>query len=206
MVGLGRAGRLAEEAQLEREDPVEQDGEPEQDRDQPEPHRDEVDRRPGAARQHRRDDERLVRPAAGGAEVEHADAGDQDHHRQQPGDEEGVGGLDRHRPAAAVRVAHRPGGADGGAGATIRLVPVGLGLVPVLLGFAIVLDRILALELRLLGEATGTTETDHSRVRLAAVVTAFIAFSGIATLVPGGSPNRAAPRPAGRASRRAGSS
>ena len=66
----------------------------------------------------------------------------------------------------------------GGAGAAIHLVPVGLGLVPVLLGFAILLDRILALELRLLGQATGATETDHSRVRLAAVVTAFIAFTG----------------------------
>ena len=74
----------------------------------------------------------------------------------------------------------------GGTGAAIHLVPVGLGLVPVLLAFALVLDRMLALELRLLAQPTGPSETDTSRVRLAAVVTAFVAFSGIATLVPGG--------------------
>lgn len=74
----------------------------------------------------------------------------------------------------------------GGTAAAIHLVPFGLGLVPVLFAFAIVLDRILALELRLLGQATGATESDRSRVRLAAVVTAFVAFTGIATLVPGG--------------------
>ena len=44
----------------------------------------------------------------------------------------------------------------------------------------------LALELRLLAQPTGPSETDMSRVRLAAVVTAFVAFTGIATLVPGG--------------------
>ena len=43
----------------------------------------------------------------------------------------------------------------GGAGAAIHLVPIGLGLVPILLGFAFLLDRILALELRLLGQSTG---------------------------------------------------
>ncbi len=87
------------------------------------------------------------------------------------------------RPYEALII---PAVLTGGTGAAIHLVPVGLGLVPVLLGFAALLDRILALELRLLGQATGATDTDHSRVRLAAVVTAFIAFSGIATLVPGG--------------------
>jgi hypothetical protein len=87
------------------------------------------------------------------------------------------------RPYEALIV---PAVLTGGTGAAIHLVPMGLGLVPVLLAFAILLDRILELELRLLGQSTGATETDHSRVRLAAVVTAFIAFSGIATLVPGG--------------------
>ena len=87
------------------------------------------------------------------------------------------------RPFEALLV---PAVLTGGTGAAIHLVPIGLGLVPVLLGFAILLDRILALELRLLGQATGATEADQSRVVLAAVVTAFIAFTGIATLVPGG--------------------
>ena len=87
------------------------------------------------------------------------------------------------RPFEALIV---PAVLTGGTGAAIHLVPVGLGLVPILLAFALVLDRMLALELRLLAQATGPSETDMSRVRLAAVVTAFVAFSGIATLVPGG--------------------
>jgi hypothetical protein len=87
------------------------------------------------------------------------------------------------RPYEALIV---PAVLTGGTGAAIHLVPVGLGLIPVLLAFALVLDRMLALELRLLAQPTGPTETDTSRVRLAAVVTAFVAFTGIATLVPGG--------------------
>ena len=87
------------------------------------------------------------------------------------------------RPFEALLV---PAVLTGGTGAAIHLVPIGLGLIPVLFGFAILLDRILALELRLLGQATGATEADQSRVVLAAVVTAFIAFTGVATLVPGG--------------------
>ena len=87
------------------------------------------------------------------------------------------------RPFEALLI---PAVLTGGAGAAIHLVPIGLGLVPILLGFAILLDRILVLELRLLGQATAVTESDRSRVVLAAVVTAFVAFTGIATLVPGG--------------------
>jgi hypothetical protein len=87
------------------------------------------------------------------------------------------------RPFEALLI---PAVLTGGAGAAIHLVSIGLGLVPILLGFALLLDRILALELRLLGQSTGVSEADRSRVVLAAVVTAFIAFTGIATLVPGG--------------------
>jgi hypothetical protein len=73
----------------------------------------------------------------------------------------------------------------GGAAAAIHLVPVGLGLVPALGALALLMDRILLLEQRLLGQSTGTSEADRSRVLLAAVVTAFIAFTGISALVPG---------------------
>ena len=62
----------------------------------------------------------------------------------------------------------------------------GLPMVPYLAAFALLLDRILALEIRLLGQPKGTTDSDRARVLLAAVVTAFIAFTGVATLVPGG--------------------
>jgi len=74
----------------------------------------------------------------------------------------------------------------GGAGAAIHLVQPGLALIPALGGFALLLDRILALEIRLLVQQTGPTNADRSRVLIASVVTAFIAFTGVATLVPGG--------------------
>jgi len=87
------------------------------------------------------------------------------------------------RPLEALLV---PAVLTGGAAAAIHLVPVGLGLLPALLAFAVLLDRALALEMRLASQATGVSRSDRSRVLLIAVVTAFIAFTGIATLVPGG--------------------
>jgi len=87
------------------------------------------------------------------------------------------------RPFEALLV---PSVLTGGAGAAIHLVPPGLWLIPALAAFAVLLDRILALEIRLSGQATGPTESDRSRVLLAAVVTAFVAFTGVAALVPGG--------------------
>jgi hypothetical protein len=76
----------------------------------------------------------------------------------------------------------------GGAAAAIQLVPAGLILVPVVGVFAFALDRILALELRLLSQPSGVTDGDRTKVLGAAVVTAFVAFSGMAALVPGGLP------------------
>ena len=74
----------------------------------------------------------------------------------------------------------------GGAAAAIQLVPPGLGLVPYLVGFAFLLDRTLVLEMRLLTQAAGATDADRARVLLAAVAAAFVAFTGVAALVPGG--------------------
>ncbi len=76
----------------------------------------------------------------------------------------------------------------GGTAAAIQLVPAGLGLVPALALFGFALDRILVLELRLLVQATGTTDADRARILAAAVLTAFVAFTGVAVLVPGGLP------------------
>lgn len=87
------------------------------------------------------------------------------------------------RPFDALLV---PAALTGGAGATIHLVPIGLGLVPALFAFAWLLDRELVLETRLAGQLSGPTDADRSRVLLTAVVTAFVAFTGIAALVPGG--------------------
>ena len=89
------------------------------------------------------------------------------------------------RPVESLLV---PAVLTGGAGAAIHLVPAGLGLVPAIALFAIALDRILVLEIRLRSQATGTTDSDRTKILAAATVTAFVAFTGVATLVPGGLP------------------
>jgi uncharacterized membrane protein YsdA (DUF1294 family) len=88
-------------------------------------------------------------------------------------------------PAESLLV---PAVLTGGAGAAIQLVPAGLGIVPALALFAFGLDRILALEIRLLAQPTGTSDADRARILAAAVVTAFVAFTGVAAIVPGGLP------------------
>ena len=98
------------------------------------------------------------------------------------------------RPFEALLV---PAVLTGGAAAAIQLVPAGLGLVPYLLVFAFLLDRTLLLEMRLLAQPGGATEADRARVLLAAVVAAFVAFTGIAALYPA-----ACRSPAGRRSAR----
>jgi hypothetical protein len=87
------------------------------------------------------------------------------------------------RPFEALLI---PAALTGGAGAALHLVPIGLGLVPALAALGLVLDRVLVLESRLALQVAGPTEADRSRVLLAAVVTAFVAFTGVAALVPGG--------------------
>jgi hypothetical protein len=78
-----------------------------------------------------------------------------------------------------------------GTGAASQLLPAGLGLVPALALFAFGIDRILALEIRLLHEPTGSTQSDPARLLAAAVLTAFVGFTGVAALVPDGIPDPA---------------
>jgi hypothetical protein len=89
------------------------------------------------------------------------------------------------RPFEALLI---PAALTGGSAAALHLVPAGLALVPALLGFAVGLDLVLRLEMRLLVQATGTTDADRARLLTAAVLSAFVAFTGIAALVPGGLP------------------
>ena len=97
-------------------------------------------------------------------------------------------------PARSFPALLIPAVLTGGAAAAIQLVPPGLGLVPYLAGFAFLLDRTLVLEMRLLTQTAGATDADRARVLLAAVAAAFVAFTGVAALVPGGlaEPGRAA--------------
>jgi hypothetical protein len=75
--------------------------------------------------------------------------------------------------------------ASGGA-AAIGLIPAGPWTLVALLGLAFVLDAVLGLEARLLVQPGGTTDGDRARVLLGAVLVAFVAFTGMASLVPGG--------------------
>ena len=92
------------------------------------------------------------------------------------------------RPGRPVESLLVPAVLTGGTAAALQLVPAGLGLVPALAVFAFGLDRILALEIRLLEQPAGVTDADRARVLGGAMVTAFIAFTGVAALVPGGLP------------------
>lgn len=93
------------------------------------------------------------------------------------------GGESANRPFEALLV---PSVLTGGSGAAIHLVPAGLGLLVALGAFAVLLDRVMDLEMRLVAQASGTTDGDRARVLLLAVVVAFVAFTGMAALVPGG--------------------
>lgn len=94
------------------------------------------------------------------------------------------------RPYAAILL---PAALTGGAAAAVHLVPPGPWLLVALAGYALVLDRIVALEMGILAQPGGVTEGDRARVLAAAVVTAFVAFTGVAALVPGGMPEPASP-------------
>jgi hypothetical protein len=98
----------------------------------------------------------------------------------------GVGVLASERNRRPFEHLLVPAVLTGGAAAAIHLVQPGLPMIPALGVFAIVLDRILALEIRLLGQHTSPSDADRTRVLLTALLAAFIAFTGVATLVPDG--------------------
>ncbi|MDQ6793688.1 MAG: hypothetical protein M3067_02475 [Chloroflexota bacterium] len=75
----------------------------------------------------------------------------------------------------------------------IRLVPIGLGLGAALVITAILLDRTLRTESRVLLASRGPSEPDRTAIVAQAVLVAFLAFLGAAALVPGGLPEPAPP-------------
>jgi hypothetical protein len=70
----------------------------------------------------------------------------------------------------------------------IRLVPLGLALVPALVGATILVDRTIGTEARIIAALHRPTDSDRARVVIEALVIAFLAFIGIAAAVPGGLP------------------
>jgi hypothetical protein len=82
----------------------------------------------------------------------------------------------------------------------IRLVPVGVLLGPALLAGAWLIARILASEARILASASGPSGADRTAILVGSLVVAFVGFTGIAGLVPGGLPEPGgvlAPAPTG---------
>jgi len=93
-------------------------------------------------------------------------------------------------PAAAddgvpVEALLLPGVAAVAAIGALRLVPVGLLLVPGLFAASCIVLAAVALERRILGRANGATADDRAALLSAALLVAFVAFSGIAAAIPG---------------------
>lgn len=83
---------------------------------------------------------------------------------------------------------------------SIRLVPVGMLLPLALVIGAWLIARVLATEARILGASAGPSGADRTAILVWSLVVAFLAFTGIAALVPGGLPEPGAvagPAPTG---------
>ena len=72
-----------------------------------------------------------------------------------------------------------------GAAGAIRLVPTGLGWVPVLLLAGLGLRAVLRLEGRLVGATASPSDDDRLRLLAGTIGISFVAFTGVAALVPG---------------------
>jgi hypothetical protein len=101
----------------------------------------------------------------------------------------GLGILGREQPEASPYLSVLlPAMLTGGAAAVVHLVPTGVWLLAALAAYAIVMDRMVALETGILAQVSGLSDGDRARVIGTAVVTAFVVFTGVASLVPGGMP------------------
>jgi hypothetical protein len=108
----------------------------------------------------------------------------------------GVAGATESRqlPFAALLL---PAVITGGAAAVVHIAPSDLWLIAALVAFAVVLDRIVWLESGIAAQTGSISDGDRARVLAAAVLTAFVAFTGVAALVPGGMPEPAGSPTAG---------
>lgn len=73
-----------------------------------------------------------------------------------------------------------------GALGSLRLVPLGLALVPALFAAGLIVDLALRLEARVFDRPGGMTSTDRTALQATALVAAFLAFLGSASMVSGG--------------------
>jgi hypothetical protein len=105
-----------------------------------------------------------------------------------------LGGVDDHVADHGVPIESLflPAVAAIGCLGAIRLVPLGLAIIPALLLTGILIDRTLAIESRIAAAEQGPTEDDRSRTLVAMLIVALIAFIGVAAIVPGGMAGREA--------------
>jgi hypothetical protein len=68
----------------------------------------------------------------------------------------------------------------------IRLIPFGLWLAPALVVTWLIVGRALALEDRINGSASGLSIEDRTAVLVTILLVAFLGFTGVAAMVPGG--------------------
>ena len=68
----------------------------------------------------------------------------------------------------------------------IRLVPLGLAVVPALAATVLLIDRALAIETRLAAAEQGPTAEDRTTALVTMLVIALVAFVGVAAVIPGG--------------------
>lgn len=69
-----------------------------------------------------------------------------------------------------------------------RLVPMSILLVPALIAGAWLMARVLGTEARILASTSGASAADRTAVLIEVLIVAFLAFTGVAALVPGGLP------------------
>jgi hypothetical protein len=68
----------------------------------------------------------------------------------------------------------------------IRLVPLGLAVIPAVLAAGLLIDHALAVETRLSASARGTTDADRPLTVVTILLVALLAFTGVAAIVPNG--------------------
>ncbi len=90
-----------------------------------------------------------------------------------------------------------PATLTGAAAAAVHLVPSDVWLLVALAAFALVLDRVVALEMGVLAQSSSLSEADRARLLAMAILAAFLVFTGVAALVPGGMPEPAGSPTAG---------
>jgi len=98
----------------------------------------------------------------------------------------GLQALDAGEPrGVAIESVITPAVAAAASVVAIRLVPIGLWLLPAVLLTYLLIERALIAEAQLLARPTALAPEDRNALTVVALVSAFLAFAGIAGVIPG---------------------